>query len=172
MSERQEAAKDGGDRSAKTPSAYTPKSHTSRKALGDEFKQPAEEEANLIVAQAYQEAARIIAEAKEKAKHTTGEAGVRDIAACRRLSDLAKSGKLTGHSYEQIDDLFVQTRRCLAKIAQSDQTTIDELTNLVVQLEYWVESLVVESLKLKSLERWLQGTTELAKRLRAELDRE
>ena len=172
MAERQEAAKDGGDRSAKTPSERTPKSRTSRKVLGDEFRQPAEQDTSLIVAQAYQEAARIIAEAKEKAKHVTGEAGVRYIAVCRRLSDLAKSGKLTEHSYEQIDDLFVQTRRCLAKIAQGDQTTIGELTNLVFQLEYWVESMVVDSLKLKDLERWLQGTTELAKRLRAELDRE
>lgn len=129
-----------------------------------------EQDASPIVAQAYQEAARIIAEAKEKAKLITGEAGGHDIAVPRYLSGLTKSGKFTEHSYEQLDDLFAQTRYCLAKIAQSDQITIDELTNLVVQLEYWVESLVVDSLKLRGLERWLQGTTELAKKLRAELN--
>ena len=171
MAERREAAKDGGDRSAKARCGYTQRNHPSGRVLGDETRQPAEQDASQIVAEAYQEAARIIAEAKEKAKYIAGEAGDRDIAAYGRLSELAKSGKLTEHSYEQIDELFIQIRRYLAKMAQSDQTTIDELTNLVVQVEYWVESLVVDSLKLKSLERWLQGTTELARRLRAKLDR-
>ena len=157
--EREDAAGNGDDRS--------PKSHKN----GETHEQPAEEDTGLIVNQAHQEAARIITEAKDKAKYLAGEAGGRDTAVPRHLKGLAKSGKFTEHSYEQLDNLFVQTRRCLAKIAQYDQPTIDELTNLLAQLEYWVESLVVDSLKLKSLERWLQGTTELAKQLQAELNK-
>ena len=171
MAERREAAKGGSDGSGKTPSGHTQRNNLRRMVPSDESRQAAEQDASLIVAQAYQEAARIVAEAEEKAKHIAGEAADRDAAAYRRLSKLAKSGKLTEHSYEQIDNLFVQIRRFLARIAQNDQTNTDELANLLGQLEYWVESLVVDSLKLKSIERWLQGTTELARRLRVQLDK-
>ncbi|MHA2067159.1 MAG: hypothetical protein ACXABY_22555 [Candidatus Thorarchaeota archaeon] len=172
MAEKQEAANDGGDRPGKTPNKHTSTKHKQRKELNQITRRPAEQDAQLIIAQAYQEAARIIAEAKERVQHITGEGNERDMAIYRLLSELGKSSKLTGYSYEQIDDLFVRTRHCLAKIAQIDQSTVDELANLIAHVEYWVESLVVDSLKLRSLERWLQGTTELAKRLRDELDRE
>jgi len=53
---------------------------------------------------------------------------------------------------EQIDDLFRQIRLCLARVRQSDPATADELKGLLTQLEDMVESLVIESLKLRSLE--------------------
>lgn len=52
---------------------------------------------------------------------------------------------------EQIDDLLVQIRLCLLRVRQSDPATADELKGLLTQLEDIVESLVVDSLKLKSL---------------------
>ena len=59
---------------------------------------------------------------------------------------------MTENSYEQIDDLFVQIRLRLGRVRQSDPATADELKGLLTQLEDWVESLVIDSLKLKSLE--------------------
>jgi len=59
---------------------------------------------------------------------------------------------MTEHSYEQLDDLFAQIRLRLGLVRQSDPATADELKGLVTQLEYWVESLVIDSLKLRSLE--------------------
>ena len=59
---------------------------------------------------------------------------------------------MTEDSSEQIDDLFVQIRLRLAQVRQSDPATADELKGLFTQLEDWVESLVINSLKLKSLE--------------------
>ena len=54
---------------------------------------------------------------------------------------------------EAIDDLFRQLRLKLLKVRESDPTTSDELKNLLVQLEDWVEKLVMDSLKLQSLEK-------------------
>jgi len=54
---------------------------------------------------------------------------------------------------EAIDDLFRQLRLKLLKVRESDPATSDELKNLLVQLEDWVEKLVVDSLKLQSLEK-------------------
>ena len=59
---------------------------------------------------------------------------------------------MTQNSYEQLDRLFAQIRLRLAQVRQSDPATADELRSLLSQLELWVESLVVDSLKLKSLE--------------------
>jgi len=59
---------------------------------------------------------------------------------------------MTENSYEEIDDLFAKIRLCLGQVRQSDPATADELKGLVTQLEDWVESLVINSLKLKSLE--------------------
>ena len=77
---------------------------------------------------------------------------------------------VTEKSYEQLDDLFKEIRLGLAKVRQSDPTTVDDLKSRLTQLEFWVESLVADSLKLKSLENLLQRSTELAKRLRERLD--
>jgi len=54
---------------------------------------------------------------------------------------------------DAIDDLFRQLRLKLLKVRESDPATSDELKNLLVQLEDWVEKLVMDSLKLQSLEK-------------------
>jgi len=59
---------------------------------------------------------------------------------------------MTEDSYEQINDLFVQIRLRLAQVRQSDPATADDIKGLVIQLEDLVESLVIDSLRLKSLE--------------------
>ncbi len=56
------------------------------------------------------------------------------------------------NSYEQVDNLFVQIRLRLGQVRQSDPATADELKGLVSQLELWVDSLVIDSLKLRSLQ--------------------
>jgi hypothetical protein len=78
---------------------------------------------------------------------------------------------MTEESYEQLDDLFREIKLGLVKIRRSDPETVDDLKSLIAQLELWVESLVADSLKLKSLEGLLQKTTELAKRLRKGLEK-
>ena len=59
---------------------------------------------------------------------------------------------MTENSSEQINDLFVQIRLRLGRVKQNDPETADDIKALVVQLEDLVESLVIDSLKLKSLE--------------------
>jgi hypothetical protein len=78
---------------------------------------------------------------------------------------------MTEESYEHLDDLFKDIKLGLAKIRRSDPETVNDLKSLISQLELWVESLVADSLKLKSLEGLLQKTTELAKRLRKGLEK-
>ena len=73
---------------------------------------------------------------------------------------------MTEQSYDEIDDLFAQIRIRLAKVRQSDPTTADDLKSLVVQVEFWVESLVIDSLKLKSLVSAAQQTKASTKRPR------
>ena len=55
-------------------------------------------------------------------------------------------------SYDEIDALLAKMRLSVGKIRQSDPATAEELKGQLRQLEDWVESLVVDSLKLKSLE--------------------
>ena len=78
---------------------------------------------------------------------------------------------MTEDSYEQLDDLFKEIRLYLASVRKSDPETGNKLKGLLRQLEIWVESLVIDSLKLKSLEGELQRRRELAKTLRESLDR-
>ena len=73
---------------------------------------------------------------------------------------------MTEHSYEQLDDLFAQIRLRLGLVRQSDPATADELKGLVTQLEDWVESLVIDSLKLRSLERGPEKPTKSETRRR------
>ena len=68
------------------------------------------------------------------------------------------------NSYDQIDDLFAQIRLRLAQVRKSDPATAEELKGLLIQLEDWVESLVVSSLKLKSLESGSKKAAEPEKR--------
>lgn len=73
--------------------------------------------------------------------------------------------------YEQVDELFKQIRLCLLQVRKSDPVIAEELKGLVRQLEDWVESLVVNALKLESLESMLRSTIQLAKRLQERTDR-
>lgn len=171
MPHRQSEAKDKNDKALQKPRNSNRKQSQEVGERSNEIGKLTEQEASQIVAQAYEEAARIVADAEEKAKNITGQTGDRGLATLRHLSDLVKSGSLTDSSYEQIDNLFVQIRHQLAKEAEVNPAKAEELGSLIIQLEYWVESLVVDALKLKSIERWLQGTTELARKLRAELDK-
>ena len=60
---------------------------------------------------------------------------------------------MTQDSSEQIDELFVRIRLQLLQIRQSDPEIVEELKSLLTQLEDSVESLVIDSLRLKSLEK-------------------
>ena len=59
---------------------------------------------------------------------------------------------MTEHPYEQIDNLFVQLRLRLLEIRESDPQAVEELKSLVSQLEDYMEQLVIDSLRLRSLE--------------------
>ena len=65
---------------------------------------------------------------------------------------MVKWENMTDDSYEQIDALFAQIRLRLLEIRQSDPAIAEELKSLLLQLEDYTESLVIDSLKLKSLE--------------------
>jgi len=67
---------------------------------------------------------------------------------------------------EQIDDLLVQIRLRLVQVRQNDPATADELKGLLTQLEDIVESLVVDSLKLKNLGSRPERGTEKSQRKR------
>ncbi|MFC1966001.1 hypothetical protein ACFLWI_03535 [Chloroflexota bacterium] len=59
-----------------------------------------------------------------------------------------------------IDELFSKIRLNLLKLRESDPETTDELKNLLIQLEDWVEKLIIDSLKLQSLEKKPKGVKE------------
>ena len=59
---------------------------------------------------------------------------------------------MSQNSYEQLDELLAQFRLGVARVRQSDPAAADELKALLTQLEYWVESLVIDSLRLKDME--------------------
>ncbi len=57
---------------------------------------------------------------------------------------------------EAIDELVAKIRLTLLKFRESDPETAAELKSLLTQLEDWVEKLVLDSLKLESLEKELK----------------
>ncbi|MFH1002721.1 MAG: hypothetical protein V1780_01085 [Chloroflexota bacterium] len=59
---------------------------------------------------------------------------------------------MTARNYEEIDDLVTKLRLQILQVRDSHPEVAGEMKNLLTQLEDWVESLVVDSLKLKSLE--------------------
>ena len=71
-------------------------------------------------------------------------------------------GHMEENAYEQLDDLFGQIRLRVGRFRQSDPVTADEIKGLIAQVELWVESLVVDSLRLKSLENKPKRTTKPA----------
>ena len=54
---------------------------------------------------------------------------------------------------QQIDDLFTKIRLQLVKLRESDPGVTEEIKNLIHQVEDCIEPLVLDSLKLESLER-------------------
>ncbi len=66
---------------------------------------------------------------------------------------------MADHPYEQIDNLFAQLRLRLLEIRDSDPQAVEELKSLVSQLEDYVEQLVIDSLRLKSLDSKTQKVT-------------
>lgn len=66
---------------------------------------------------------------------------------------------------EAIDDLFAKIRLQLLKLRENDPAIAEELKSLLTQLEDWVEKLVIDSLKLKSLESGSK-TTRTSKSIR------
>ena len=69
------------------------------------------------------------------------------------------------YPYEEVDELFIQIKHHLAKMTQSDPGTAEEIYGLVRQLEDWVEPLVIDSLRLRTLEKQLKDVFELVRRL-------
>ena len=165
MPQSHEESKDKNSRSLQRPRNSSVSKNQDNGEQSNKIGNLDKQEASEIVAQAYEEAARIIAEAEQKAKSINGQTGDRGITTSPYLSDLIKSGSITNKSYEKIDDLFIQVRHHLAEEAKTESVRAEELGGLIVQLEYWVESLVADSLKLRSIKRWLQGATELARKL-------
>lgn len=66
---------------------------------------------------------------------------------------------MTEHPYQQIDNLFTQFRLRLLEIRESDPQAVEELKSLVSQLEDYMEQLVIDSLRLRSLEDKTQKVT-------------
>jgi len=50
---------------------------------------------------------------------------------------------------DAVDDLFAKIRLKLLKLRESDPETTEDLKNLLIQLEDWVEKLVIDSLRLE-----------------------
>ena len=73
---------------------------------------------------------------------------------------------MTEDAYQQIDNLFAQVRLCLLELRQSDPQAVAELKSLVSQLEDCVERLVVDYLRLKSLEAKAERATRTRKKPR------
>ena len=71
---------------------------------------------------------------------------------------------MTEKSHDEIDDLFAKIRLRLSRVRESDPATAEELKGLVIQLEDCVESLIIDSLRLKSLESKPERATEPQKR--------
>ncbi len=67
---------------------------------------------------------------------------------------------------EAIDDLFAKIRLKLLSLREHDPSTTDDLKSLLIQLEDCVEKLVVDSLKLESLEKRPKRATKPEKKLR------
>ena len=51
-----------------------------------------------------------------------------------------------------IDELFSKIRLNLLRLRESHPETVEEIKNLLAQLEDWVEKLIIDSLRLESLQ--------------------
>ena len=68
-------------------------------------------------------------------------------------------------SYEKLDDLFKEIRLSILTVRKNDPESGNKLKGLVRQVELWMDSLVVDSLKLKTLESEARRRGELVKGL-------
>ena len=50
---------------------------------------------------------------------------------------------------DAIDELFKQIRLKLLKLRENDEVTTNDIKSLLMQLEDWVEKLLIDSLKKK-----------------------
>ena len=73
--------------------------------------------------------------------------------------EVVKLGKMAENSYDQLDDLFAQFRLHLLEIRQCNPETVESMKAILSQLEDCVERLVIDSIKLKSLEEKSEKTT-------------
>lgn len=64
---------------------------------------------------------------------------------------------MTEQRYDQIDSLFAEFRLGLLEIRQSDPEAVEKLKAILSQLEDYVSQLVIDSLRLKSLEDEAKG---------------
>lgn len=128
-----------------------------------------EADASYIVAEAYKEANRIIEEASRKAAyiHTGKDNRAQDK---DKYAGILGEADDTGEVYEQLDELFLQIRQQLQMVNIDNRLVVERMLELINQLEYNVDTLVVDSLKLRNVRHWLKDTTDLARRLRARLD--
>lgn len=66
---------------------------------------------------------------------------------------------MTENARMTIDELFAKIRLQVLKVRETDPSAAEELKSLLTQLEDWIESLVIDSLKLKSLEHGAKTVT-------------
>ena len=85
---------------------------------------------------------------------------------------MVKWADVTEESYEKLDDLFKEVRLSIATVRKNDPETGNKLKGLIRQIELWVDSLVLDSIKLRNLETELQRRKELAKILLKSLNTE
>ena len=137
--------------------------------MKEELKDMTEEDASYIVAEAYKEANRIIEEARKKAADIN--TGVNNTGQVKGMyAGILERADNAGEVYEQLDEIFMQIRLQLQTAGIENRLVVERLLELINQLEYHVDTLVVDSLKLRNVRNWLKDTTDLARRLRARLD--
>ena len=66
---------------------------------------------------------------------------------------------MTEESYEKLDDLFKEIRLSILKVRENDPENSNKLKGLIGQLELWMDSLVGDSVRLRSLAREAKRTS-------------
>ena len=72
---------------------------------------------------------------------------------------------MTEYPPEEIVDLFIQIRHHLVGISQNDPETTKEIYRLVYRLEDWIDLLIIDSIKLRTLEKKLKDMFDLVRRI-------
>ena len=84
---------------------------------------------------------------------------------CKKPATVIKCTSMTEESYEKLDDLFKEVRLSILKVRENDPENGNKLKGLIGQLELWMDSLVVDSLKLKTLQSEARRRGEFVKGL-------